>query len=82
MNGASKENHDTRRKLNLPFSCFLIGTIDPSNPYTFALPGGWKRQTVSNAINGNFCQPKCGEPWTEVVFTGPEGRCQVSACWG
>jgi len=55
------------------------GTIDPSNPYTFALPGGWKRQTVSNAINGNFCQPKCGEPWTEVVFTGPEGRCQVIA---
>jgi hypothetical protein len=55
------------------------GTIDPASPYTFAVPAAWTRQTVANAISGNYCQPKCGEPWTEVIFSGPEGRCQVIA---
>ena len=53
------------------------GTIDPASPYTFAVPAAWTRQTVANAISGNYCQPKCGEPWTEVIFSGPEGRCDL-----
>lgn len=55
------------------------GTIDPADPYSFAIPSDWKRMTVANAISGNYCQPKCGEPWTEVIFEGPSGKCQVIA---
>eukprot|EP00899_Mesostigma_viride_P018256 jgi/Mesvir1/26431/Mv16119-RA.1 len=45
------------------------GTIP--NPYSFYLPPSWKQQPVANAISGNYCQPKCDEPWTEVKFSDP-----------
>eukprot|EP00746_Dinoflagellata_sp_MGD_P002774 gnl/MRDRNA2_/MRDRNA2_105425_c0_seq1.p1 gnl/MRDRNA2_/MRDRNA2_105425_c0~~gnl/MRDRNA2_/MRDRNA2_105425_c0_seq1.p1 ORF type:complete len:369 (-),score=38.94 gnl/MRDRNA2_/MRDRNA2_105425_c0_seq1:298-1404(-) len=47
-------------------------------PYSFALPGDWFEQGVSNAINGNYCMPKCGDQTTEVKFTNPkEGNLNV-----
>ncbi|KAK9918460.1 hypothetical protein WJX75_004213 [Coccomyxa subellipsoidea] len=52
------------------------GTIDASKePYQFALPPTWHEGKVANIQSGNFCQPRCDEPWTEVVFEGAsEGR--------
>lgn len=49
------------------------GTIDPNAPYTFSLPaaGRWKEAKVANAISGNYCQPRCDEPTTEVIFSSP-----------
>lgn len=37
-------------------------------PYRFILPGDFKELPVSNAISGNYCQPRCDEPTTEVKF--------------
>lgn len=46
--------------------------------YSFALPGTWKEQLVSNARSGNYCQPRCDEATTEVLFSDPkEGSLQV-----
>ena len=45
------------------------GTVDPLNPYTFALPPNFSEKQVANIASGNYCQPKCGEPWTEVIFS-------------
>eukprot|EP00873_Tetraselmis_striata_P026458 jgi/Tetstr1/446722/TSEL_034210.t1 len=53
------------------------GTIDPKAPYRFALPPKWHRDPVANISSGNYCQPNCAEPWTEVIFSGAEGRAQV-----
>ena len=51
------------------------GTI---SRYRFAMPGTWIRRTVANILSGNYCQPRCDEPWTEVLFSGPqEGSLQV-----
>ena len=51
------------------------GTI---GKYRFAMPGTWIRRTVANILSGNYCQPRCDEPWTEVLFQGPkEGSLQV-----
>lgn len=44
----------------------------------FSMPGSWIRRTVANILSGNYCQPRCDEPWTEVLFTDPqEGSLQV-----
>eukprot|EP00877_Chromochloris_zofingiensis_P014811 jgi/Chrzof1/9584/Cz04g08120.t1_PPD6[v5.2] len=54
------------------------GTVDPNNPYRFALPPSWKEAKVANIQSGNYCQPRCAEPWTEVIFESErEGRLQV-----
>lgn len=38
----------------------------------------FQEQPVSNAISGNYCQPRCDEPTTEVKFaSGKEGQLQV-----
>ena len=51
------------------------GTI---SKYRFWMPGAWRRRTVANILSGNYCQPRCDEPWTEVLFEGPgEGSLQV-----
>eukprot|EP00195_Chlamydomonas_chlamydogama_P007954 CAMPEP_0202897580 /NCGR_PEP_ID=MMETSP1392-20130828/6303_1 /ASSEMBLY_ACC=CAM_ASM_000868 /TAXON_ID=225041 /ORGANISM="Chlamydomonas chlamydogama, Strain SAG 11-48b" /LENGTH=281 /DNA_ID=CAMNT_0049583263 /DNA_START=99 /DNA_END=944 /DNA_ORIENTATION=- len=42
------------------------GTI--RSPYSFNLPATFREAKVSNTASGNFCQPRCGEPWTEVIF--------------
>jgi len=48
------------------------------DPYQFDMPAGWKEQPVSNAISGNYCQPRCDEPTTEVKFSSPsQGSLQV-----
>lgn len=49
-------------------------------PYKFDLPkdAGWKEQQVPNVLTGNYCQPKCDEPTTEVKFASEkEGALQV-----
>lgn len=57
------------------------GTIDAINdPYRFALPPTWHEGKVANIQSGNFCQPRCDEPWTEVVFeAASEGKVTLMA---
>jgi len=42
------------------------------NPFSYNLdlPPSWKAITVGVIQTGDFCQPKCDEPWTEVKFEG------------
>ncbi|KXZ44862.1 hypothetical protein GPECTOR_61g815 [Gonium pectorale] len=49
------------------------GTVDNLNPYRFALPPNFVEQKVANIQSGNYCQPRCDEPWTEVIFEGVQG---------
>ncbi|EFJ53320.1 hypothetical protein VOLCADRAFT_102920 [Volvox carteri f. nagariensis] len=49
------------------------GTVDNTSPYRFALPPNFVEQKVANIQSGNYCQPRCDEPWTEVVFEGTQG---------
>lgn len=52
------------------------GTV--KKPYSFAVPPTWREARVANIQSGNYCQPKCEEPWTEVVFESPdEGSARV-----
>ena len=47
-------------------------------PYTIAIPGNWREERVANIKNGNYCQPKCGEPFTESIFVSDEdGRLEI-----
>lgn len=56
------------------------GTVDPNNPYRFALPPTWREGKVANILSGNYCQPRCDEPWTEVIFeNAEEGRAALLA---
>ncbi|CAL1363096.1 unnamed protein product [Linum trigynum] len=49
-------------------------------PYQFVLPPSWKQTRVANILSGNYCQPKCAEPWVEVKFEDErQGRVQVVA---
>ncbi|XP_073132475.1 psbP domain-containing protein 6, chloroplastic isoform X2 [Henckelia pumila] len=49
-------------------------------PYQFMLPPTWKQQRVANILSGNYCQPKCAEPWVEVKFEDEkQGKVQVVA---
>ena len=54
------------------------GVIRADDSYSFSLPPGFSEQPVANIQSGNFCMPKCGEPWTEVIFAGSEGKVMVS----
>ncbi|MEW5297016.1 MAG: hypothetical protein WDW36_000253 [Sanguina aurantia] len=47
------------------------GTVDAANPYQFALPSSFTELKISNTQSGNYCQPRCDEPWTEVAFADP-----------
>ena len=54
------------------------GKIDAQNPYRFSLPSTWRKNRVANILSGNYCQPSCDEPTTEVLFTdSKEGRAVV-----
>eukprot|EP00892_Ulva_mutabilis_P004759 jgi/Ulvmu1/2655/UM014_0109.1 len=54
------------------------GTVDRANPYRFAIPPSWSEKKVANIASGNYCQPRCAEPWTEVIFASDaEGKAQV-----
>lgn len=49
-------------------------------PYQFILPPTWKQLRVANILSGNYCQPKCAEPWVEVKFEDEkQGKIQVVA---
>ncbi|KAL6616242.1 hypothetical protein ACP70R_038512 [Stipagrostis hirtigluma subsp. patula] len=49
-------------------------------PYEFVLPPSWKQTRVANILSGNYCQPKCAEPWVEVKFEDDkQGKVQVVA---
>ncbi|XXG50597.1 hypothetical protein AAC387_Pa02g4576 [Persea americana] len=49
-------------------------------PYQFILPPTWKQTRVANILSGNYCQPKCAEPWVEVKFEDEkQGKVQVVA---
>ncbi|CAK9209467.1 unnamed protein product [Sphagnum troendelagicum] len=49
-------------------------------PYEFILPPTWKQVRIANILSGNYCQPKCAEPWVEVKFENPkQGTVQVVA---
>uniref|UniRef100_A0A0F7CYL9 Photosystem II reaction center PsbP family protein n=1 Tax=Cypripedium formosanum TaxID=53042 RepID=A0A0F7CYL9_9ASPA len=49
-------------------------------PYEFILPPSWKQTRISNILSGNYCQPKCAEPWVEVKFEDEkQGKVQVVA---
>uniref|UniRef100_A0A0F7GYV5 Photosystem II reaction center PsbP family protein n=1 Tax=Apostasia odorata TaxID=280455 RepID=A0A0F7GYV5_9ASPA len=49
-------------------------------PYEFILPPSWKQTRVANILSGNYCQPKCAEPWVEVKFEDEQqGKIQVVA---
>lgn len=44
----------------------------------FDMPPTWHEARVANTQSGNYCQPRCAEPWTEVVFENDkEGRIEV-----
>ncbi|KAL9331443.1 hypothetical protein ACSQ67_001053 [Phaseolus vulgaris] len=43
-------------------------------------PPTWKQARVANILSGNYCQPKCAEPWVEVKFEDEkQGKVQVVA---
>ncbi|KAG6480649.1 psbP domain-containing protein 6, chloroplastic-like [Zingiber officinale] len=49
-------------------------------PYKFVLPPTWKQTRVANILSGNYCQPKCAEPWVEVKFEDEkQGKVQIVA---
>ncbi|CAH1418503.1 unnamed protein product [Lactuca virosa] len=49
-------------------------------PYQFVLPPTWKQLRIANILSGNYCQPKCAEPWIEVKFENEkQGKVQVVA---
>lgn len=55
----------------------IIGNVEP---YEFILPPTWKQARVANILSGNYCQPKCAEPWVEVKFENEkQGKVQVVA---
>ncbi|KAM7255826.1 hypothetical protein ACFE04_011567 [Oxalis oulophora] len=49
-------------------------------PYQFILPPTWKQLRIANILSGNYCQPKCAEPWIEVKFENEkQGKVQIVA---
>ncbi len=39
-----------------------------TDPYSFEVPPAWNEGTILNIASGNFCFPRCEEPWTESVW--------------
>lgn len=55
----------------------LAGNVEP---YQFVIPPTWKQDRIANILSGNYCQPKCAEPWIEVKFENEkQGKIQVVA---
>ncbi|KAH7622138.1 putative PsbP domain-containing protein 6, chloroplastic [Nannochloris sp. 'desiccata'] len=49
------------------------GVITASpNLYSFQLPTKWAEGTILNILSGNFCMPRCDEPWYEALWESPE----------
>lgn len=50
------------------------------SPYSFYIPPTWTQARIANILSGNYCQPKCAEPWIEVKFESPrQGTIQMVA---
>ena len=74
----------------VPLPCITSvwgGSSAPSWPLHGA-PLHYLPATLGRPVPGNFCMPKCDEPWYEAIFTGTtEGTAKVSvqplsaACW-
>lgn len=66
------------KRWKLEFAYFVsAGNVQP---YQFVLPPTWKQARVANILSGNYCQPKCAEPWVEVKFEdNKQGTVQVFA---
>jgi hypothetical protein len=46
--------------------------------YSFELPSTWSEGTILNILSGNFCMPKCDEPWIETIWESKtDGFCQL-----
>ncbi|CAM8968106.1 unnamed protein product [Rhodiola kirilowii] len=59
------------------FATVVAGNVQP---YKFIIPPTWKQTRVANILSGNYCQPKCAEPWVEVKFENEkQGKIQVVA---
>ena len=53
------------------------GVIKPEF-YSFELPPSWVEGTILNILSGNFCMPRCDEPWYEVLWESKdEGRAKL-----
>ena len=53
------------------------GVIQPDF-YSFDLPPSWSEGTILNILSGNFCMPRCDEPWYETVWESAEdGRAKL-----
>ena len=49
------------------------GVIVPAPKlYSFQLPTKWAEGTILNILSGNFCMPRCDEPWYEALWESPE----------
>lgn len=46
-------------------------TPDPKL-YSFEVPATWTEGTILNILSGNFCMPRCDEPWYEAVWESPD----------
>ncbi|KAI3428703.1 hypothetical protein D9Q98_007527 [Chlorella vulgaris] len=55
------------------------GVIKPEPAYyQLALPSSWAELPLLNPLTGNFCMPRCEEPWYEFKFEDPkEGTVQL-----
>ncbi|EFN55290.1 hypothetical protein CHLNCDRAFT_134225 [Chlorella variabilis] len=55
------------------------GVIKPEPAYyQFAVPESWSEAPLLNPLTGNFCMPRCEEPWYEFKFEdGKEGTAQL-----
>jgi len=54
------------------------GTVNPDFPYRVDLPANWAQDPVANIASGNYCQPRCPEPWTESIFSSPgDGHVEI-----
>ena len=52
--------------------------VIPGNYYNFDLPANWSEGTILNILSGNFCMPKCDEPWVETIWESKaDGFCQL-----
>ena len=52
--------------------------VIPGDYYNFELPADWSEGTILNILSGNFCMPKCDEPWIETIWESKtDGFCQL-----
>ncbi|KAL9664535.1 hypothetical protein QQ045_019939 [Rhodiola kirilowii] len=85
--GVEFAEEESTKAVNIVLHRDLLTTPDEEQrgcgnvqPYKFIIPPTWKRTRVANILSGNYCQPKCAEPWVEVKFeNGKQRKIQVVA---